>query len=192
MITQDVHLVSAVSHAHKRLVGYTANLLTGDPENGGTSVGSLYTGSAWDSPTPSRFSQPIALTKGQWIDYQCQYDNPENRNIAQGLQTTDEMCMFIAPYWPRDPNLDACVAAGIEFRRAVSASFGRAPPGARGRRGPLGPRTVRSRRPRSTTTPSNRTTAAPAMPRSGCLRRRSRCRRRCHRRRIPRIPIRCS
>jgi len=111
-ITQDVHLVSAVSHAHKRLVSYTANLLTGDPESGGTTVGTLYAGSAWDSPTPTIFSQPLALTKGQWIDYQCQYENPENRNVAQGLQTTDEMCMFIGPYWPRDPNLDACVAAG--------------------------------------------------------------------------------
>src|SRR5258708_1803688 len=156
-ITQDVHLVSAVSHAHKRLVGYTANLLTGDPESGGTTVGSLYAGSAWDSPTPSRSPQPLALTKGQWIDYQCQYDTPKiatsprdsrrPTRCACSSPPIGHATRTSTPAWRRATRTELAWAsrprAGTNLRRsarlpaidsrrssfaeAVSASFGRAP-----------------------------------------------------------------
>lgn len=108
-ITQDINLPAAVSHAHKRLDGYTARLLSGDPEAANTTeVRKLYEGTEWDNPTPDAYQPALGLTKGQYIDYQCHYTNPEARNVAQGFQTTDEMCMFVAPYWPRDPAMENC------------------------------------------------------------------------------------
>jgi hypothetical protein len=120
-ITQDISLASAVSHAHMRLANYGASLLTDDPENGGTKVQDLYTGTNWDSPPTKIFPQPIAISKGHWIDYHCDYQNGEARNVAQGLQTTDEMCMFIGAYWPRDSNLERCATDG-----STSAVYGNA------------------------------------------------------------------
>ncbi len=110
-ITKNITLEAAVSHAHQRLSNYTATLLSGDPEQGGTTMQTLYQGTAWDSPVPMKYPTPIAITAGQWIDYHCDYANPAPVNVAQGLQTTDEMCMFIGPYWPRDPDLDYCADA---------------------------------------------------------------------------------
>ncbi len=52
------------------------------------------------------------LASGQWIRWSCDYSNPENRNVAQGQQTTDEMCMFVGTYWPRSAEMDWCVTAG--------------------------------------------------------------------------------
>lgn len=54
------------------------------------------------------YSPPLALKQGQWIDWSCDYVNPEARNVAQGVQTTDEMCMFIGTYWPRSLQMDFC------------------------------------------------------------------------------------
>ncbi len=119
-ITKDISLASAVSHAHMRLVNYTANLVSGDPTLSSTTmVQNLYTGTNWDLPPTRVFgtngdgggtATPLSLHAGQWIDYECNYKNNEARNVAQGFQTTDEMCMFVGVYWPRDPNLDFCLA----------------------------------------------------------------------------------
>jgi hypothetical protein len=107
-IPENITLATSVSHAHKRLASYTASLLTGDPAKGGSEVRRLYEGSAWDTPPVNIFSPPLELSKGQWIDYQCHFSNPEDRNVAQGFHTTDEMCMFIGAYWPKLENFDFC------------------------------------------------------------------------------------
>jgi hypothetical protein len=117
-VTSNVTLGADVSHSHARLTNYEADLLTGDPEAGGTMVQQLYTGTAWDLPPFKVFSPTVSLTKGQWIDYHCDYTNLQDLNVAQGLQTTDEMCMFQGTYWPRDPNLENCVSP------AGNADFG--------------------------------------------------------------------
>jgi hypothetical protein len=124
-ITQDINLAFGVSHAHMRLSNYVATLMTADPEAGGTKVQDLYTGTAWDSPAPKLFSPALAITKGHWIDYHCDYTNLEARNVAQGQWTTDEMCMFVGAYWPRDPNLDTCVSAnGHDYLGGHSYGYG--------------------------------------------------------------------
>lgn len=120
-ITQDISLQTAVSHAHKRMDDYSAKLLSGDPEaTGTTTVKTLYTNKDWENPITKVFDPPLALTKGQWIDYQCHYTNPENRDVAQGFQTTDEMCMFVGAYWPKNAELEYCgrslTAAGEDGR----------------------------------------------------------------------------
>jgi hypothetical protein len=108
-ITQDIELATAVSHGHSRLDGYRASLLSGDPEAQGTSeIRKLHETTEWDEPEIDSFSPALSISKGQWIDYECHFTNKEDRNIAQGSQTTDEMCMFIGLYWPKNEALESC------------------------------------------------------------------------------------
>lgn len=111
-ITADVTLAGQVSHMHKRGVGYRATLLDGDPLAGGRAMQTLYSGIDWLEPVVLADTPALALSKGQWIKWSCDYENPDNRNVAQGQQTTDEMCMFIGVYWPRSPAMDWCMPEG--------------------------------------------------------------------------------
>lgn len=121
-ITQAITLKSSVSHMHARGVGYEAKLLSGDPYDANTeTLDMLYETTQWDSPQDTVWSEPKQLEAGQFIDYSCHYQNPDDRIVAQGLDTTDEMCMFMGVYWPRNDALSFCSdphtgnAAGYEI-----------------------------------------------------------------------------
>ena len=55
-----------------------------------------------------RFEPGKALQKGTALEYRCDYDNPEPRTVIQGPRTSDEMCMLIGSYYPRDPQMEGC------------------------------------------------------------------------------------
>lgn len=114
-VTENVSLATAVSHTHKRGVAYTSALLDGDPLAGGQTVRALHETTEWHDPKPDVYSPPIALTQGQWIDWKCSFENDEARNVAQGFETTDEMCMFVGSYWPRSAAMDFCGQGGLPF-----------------------------------------------------------------------------
>jgi hypothetical protein len=122
-VQQDITLLANVSHMHSRGDGYVANLLNKAPSAGGTKVEELYTGTDWEHPERKVWTGGKKLTKGQWIDWECHYTNPENRNVAQGQNTTNEMCMFIGVYWPKTVEMDSCnttaVVADGNWRIAV-------------------------------------------------------------------------
>ncbi|MCG8555996.1 MAG: collagen-like protein [Proteobacteria bacterium] len=108
-MTQDIQLGSAVSHMHARGVGYSARWLDASPYDPSSStIQMLYETTEWEAPEPRVFETPLELKTGQWIDYECQYENPEQRDVAQGLDTSDEMCMFIGLYWPKNDALSNC------------------------------------------------------------------------------------
>jgi copper type II ascorbate-dependent monooxygenase-like protein len=112
-VSSDVRLAAQVSHMHRRGRGYRATLLDGDPLSGGKAVSTLYEGTDWAEPIAKIDDPAVALSTGQWIQWSCDFVNPENRNVAQGQQTTDEMCMFIGTYWPRSAEMDACERTGM-------------------------------------------------------------------------------
>jgi hypothetical protein len=103
-LPEDITLVSGQSHMHRRGVGYIANLV--DPADG--SLAPLYESHDWENVPISEWSPGLALSKGVSIDYTCQYQNSEDRQIAQGGTTKDEMCMFLGNYYPRVPELENC------------------------------------------------------------------------------------
>lgn len=107
-VTEDVTLAGAVSHMHRRGASYTSSLLDGDPISGGKELQRLYETKDWEEPQAKLFQPGLSLKQGQWIQWSCDYVNPEARNVAQGQQTTDEMCMFVGAYWPRSPEMDNC------------------------------------------------------------------------------------
>jgi hypothetical protein len=103
-LSQDITLISAQSHMHKRGVGYVANLV----EASDGSFTQIYESHDWEDVPIAEWSPGMSLRKGQAIDYTCQFQNPEDRQIRQGATTKDEMCMFLGNYYPRNAELEAC------------------------------------------------------------------------------------
>ena len=103
-LSQDITLISAQSHMHKRGVGYVANVI--EPSDG--SMTPIYESHDWEDVPITEWSPGMSLRKGQSIDYTCQFQNPEDRQVRQGATTKDEMCMFLGNYYPRNPEIEAC------------------------------------------------------------------------------------
>lgn len=95
----DIELLGAVqSHMHERGASYTANLY----DDKGDLVEELFSTTDWETPTPVDYDSPKLIPAGYSIEYTCNYNNAEDREVHQGLKTTDEMCMFIASYRTAD------------------------------------------------------------------------------------------
>ena len=114
-LSQDITLISAQSHMHRRGVGYVANLV--EPAGGGSTQ--IYESHDWEDVPIAEWSPGMSLRKGQSIDYTCQFQNPEDRQVRQGATTKDEMCMFLGTYYPRNEELESCgistAGAGATF-----------------------------------------------------------------------------
>jgi hypothetical protein len=113
-IRKDITLVNGQSHMHKRGVDYVAYLTDAE----GNRLDELYRTKEWEEVVLRKYEPGKQLLAGQQIDYQCGYDNKEDRTVIQGLATTDEMCMFLGLYYPRDPQTEFC--ALDEEAQAVS------------------------------------------------------------------------
>jgi hypothetical protein len=115
-VTQNITVPNVVSHMHSRGDGYSAKLWDRIPiDPGAVSLRDLYVTSEWDEPVPTRFEPPLELSAGQWIDYECRYTNGEARDVSQGFASTDEMCMFIGAYYPKNRALELCSGKRLIF-----------------------------------------------------------------------------
>ena len=88
-VTQDITVSTAVSHMHRRGHTYTSSLYDGDPSQGGSVVRKIYESTDWNEPATEVYSPSLSLKAGEWIRFACGYDNPEQRVVAQGQQTTE-------------------------------------------------------------------------------------------------------
>jgi len=97
-VPDDVNLLFAASHMHKRGASFEAHL-EGQPE------GSLYTSKMWSDPVPHAFSPGDAsakVAKGSSISYSCSYQNADDQRYLAGPSAQkDEMCMFVGMYYPK-------------------------------------------------------------------------------------------
>jgi hypothetical protein len=109
-VTSDVTLTTAQTHMHKQGLGGVANL----EDSTGNVIKQLYTSSVWTDPPVTEWAAPgMALKAGQQIDYQCNYDNPGNTDVMQGLSAAkNEMCVFAGAYYPRDTKFETCSTTG--------------------------------------------------------------------------------
>lgn len=103
-IRKDINLVNAQSHMHKRGVGYVAK----ERDATGVEQGELYRTTEWEEVDLRPFNPARLLRAGQSVDFACDYDNKSDHDIIQGLATTDEMCMFIGLYYPKDRQTELC------------------------------------------------------------------------------------
>jgi hypothetical protein len=113
-LPHDIKLVSGQSHMHKRGVGYVANIV--EPSG---AMQPIYESHDWEDVPIGDWSPGMQLHKGQSIDYTCQFQNSEDRQVAQGATTKDEMCMFLGNYYPRYPEIENCgiptLGQGVTF-----------------------------------------------------------------------------
>lgn len=105
-VPRDITLLNLQSHMHKRGVGYAADLT--DPS--GKNRETLYTNARWEDVPVQEWAGGKPVQAGSWLDYRCDFANKEDRTVIQGLKTTDEMCMLIGAYYPKDERFEVCEA----------------------------------------------------------------------------------
>jgi hypothetical protein len=112
-VRQDVTLLGAGSHYHKRGVDYAAYA---DGPTGAPEAKPFYTSNDWSNPGTLETDMPIAA--GSHIRFECDYDNTAGTQdyYAGPSATNNEMCMFIGIYYP-DMGLadDFCLSTADEF-----------------------------------------------------------------------------
>ena len=109
-VTQDITVLDMQSHMHKRGVNYKAQQIDGVY---GAPMRELYTNIEWEEVPVGKFDDgELTFTEGDWIEWECDYDNPEDRWVTQGGKTTDEMCMLLATFYPYDENMEFCSPEG--------------------------------------------------------------------------------
>lgn len=100
---KDISVVRIQSHMHRRGVGYVANKVDLDGK-----MTELYAHDKWEGVPSKEFKPFLEVKAGEALDYRCEFKNNEDRDIAQGATTKDEMCMLIGPYFPRSPAYENC------------------------------------------------------------------------------------
>jgi hypothetical protein len=94
--TQDVTILGAGAHMHKRGVFYEAFL---DEAGKPPATTPFYTTDDWEHPI--NFIGPAQWKSGTRVRFKCHYKNPDERTYIQGQSAEDnEMCMFSAVYYP--------------------------------------------------------------------------------------------
>jgi hypothetical protein len=99
-VHEDITLGNVQSHMHKRGVGF-AGAIEGEAP--------FYENDKWDDVPVKVFSPGMQIRGGSRLDYYCDYQSSEARDVYQGARTTDEMCMLVGPYWPADPRTSNCL-----------------------------------------------------------------------------------
>ena len=120
-VTSDVTLTTAQTHMHKWGLGGTAKIEDG----AGALVEQIYTSSTWSDPPVTEWSTPLMnLQAGQQIDYECNYQNDGATTIIQGLSAvTNEMCVFVGAYYPRDEKFETCGTTGQFADQGTAATY---------------------------------------------------------------------
>ena len=91
-LTQNINLMSGVSHMHKQGIGFVANTSDGR---------TLYQGTNWDEPEPTVFNPAMPINSGTTITWTCTYNNTTGRTLTFGESaSTNEMCIFTGTFYP--------------------------------------------------------------------------------------------
>jgi hypothetical protein len=117
-VPRDITLLSAQSHMHRRGIGYQADLI--DPSGARTM---LYQSNDWQNVMATAWAEGKQLQAGSAIDYHCDYKNGESRDVVQGLTTSDEMCMFLGVYYPRNLPFELCSTHDDFYSFSSAATF---------------------------------------------------------------------
>ena len=102
----DITITNVQSHMHARGVGYAASITGEDP---------FYENELWEDVPVKTFANGLQVSAGSTLDYYCDYVNGETRDVFQGPKSTDEMCMLIGSYYPRDNATANCEDAQGEL-----------------------------------------------------------------------------
>lgn len=105
-VRSDITLYNVQSHMHARGVGYSVGIQGESP---------FYQNDQWENVPVQVFPDGLPIRAGSVLDYWCDYDNPESRDVYQGARSTDEMCMLIGSYYPADSMTANCASSAGPF-----------------------------------------------------------------------------
>ncbi len=110
-VPADVELIFGMSHMHRRGVGYRATL---EDRAGSAVPRELFTTTEWQGIEPLRYQPVQAVAAGSTIDFRCDFQGEPGRTIIEGPSAeANEMCMYIASYYPRlDAQTELCAGPG--------------------------------------------------------------------------------
>lgn len=109
-LTEPMHIFHMSSHQHQRGTHFTAWNPAGDE---------IFENFDWAHPAILNFEDPYVLEPGEYIDYQCEWDNGVSREVRRcgdsavdagctpgdpvplrfGLTSQDEMCYLVGFYY---------------------------------------------------------------------------------------------
>jgi hypothetical protein len=93
----DVTVVTAFTHYHYR---GTRMAVFEDVAGQPRSTTPFYTTTNWEHP--QTLAGPVTWKQGDWIRYQCDYDNMDATEVFQGPNArTSEMCVLAGLYYPK-------------------------------------------------------------------------------------------
>ena len=93
-LPQDMNILRAASHMHQHGTDFVASLA-------GTQ---LYQTTTWTEPAPKYYTPAVVGHTGDPIDFSCSFTNNTASTITFGESAlTDEMCIFIASFYPAPP-----------------------------------------------------------------------------------------
>jgi hypothetical protein len=118
-ITEDITLVSAQSHMHRRGVGFESVAQVAGAQQ------PLFATDAWERVPVGRWPAGLKVGGGSRIEFHCDYQNSEARTVWQGPRSTDEMCAFAAAYYPARPQVSFCSSeeARLDDTRFLAANW---------------------------------------------------------------------
>ncbi len=94
-IRDTIGLLSMSSHFHQRGVLATTQVIRdGRSEQ-------VYSNDRWDDPEVEFFDDPIPVTNGDVVRFECTYDNADDFTVEYGPSASDEMCFVFGYYFPK-------------------------------------------------------------------------------------------
>jgi len=119
-VTSNITLTTLQTHMHKQGLGGVVNL----NDSTGALVQQLYTSSVWTDPPVTQWASGMAFTTGQQIDYECNYENTGTTTVLAGPSAlTNEMCVLIGAYYPRDTKFETCSTDGVQNFNDNAATY---------------------------------------------------------------------
>ncbi len=118
-LPSPVELQFASSHMHRRGVHYTSSLFSPD---GARTL--LHETDDWESAEPATFEPSLQIAGGSRIEFGCDFQNDLPVTVTEGESAeTNEMCMFIASYWPQQSEeVEACIGGASGPRLSGDAT----------------------------------------------------------------------
>lgn len=103
-VPEGTRLLFGLGHMHKRGVKFRS-WLKGE---GLTEPLPLVSAESWDDADTRLYEPEIEVGANQYIEYECEFHNTENRTIIEGLSAQDnEMCVYLGSYYvPNGARLD--------------------------------------------------------------------------------------
>lgn len=92
-----VEVFGLMSHTHKLGTRFTIR-----EWRDGSAGSDIYESLDWAHPPYVEYNPRLVFDSGEGLEWTCEYTNPTDSSVTAGPESTDEMCMTFAVYYPRD------------------------------------------------------------------------------------------